>query len=178
MSLRDQLLKSGIATQSQHQRVRTEKKQQAKKKSKVKADSKQDLTQASREKQKERDKILNQQRDLERQQKAVGAEVKQWISQHAVARREKTEAYRFIHLDKVKTLWVSKAQLNDLIRGTLSIVSVESDRYELVLHAIALKIFEKIPEAVIVNHRDTVDSVNSDPDQDYAGYDIPDDLMW
>ncbi|MBE8215817.1 MAG: DUF2058 domain-containing protein [Endozoicomonadaceae bacterium] len=181
MSLRDQLLKSGAATQSQHQRARTEKKKYAKQKKlnpHAKIDDEKSLLNETILQKKERDKALNQQKNAERKEKAIIAEVRQWVKDHAITRTDTTVPYRFAHDHKIKTLYLSQQQIKDIVRGMITIASIDIDQYVLLPSSIALKIAAKMPAAVIVNHCNTEKKIDIPDEDPYAGYDIPDDLIW
>jgi len=65
--------------------------------------------------------------------------------------------------------------VDQLSRGRLAIVFV-NDAYEVVAEGVARKIMERDESAVVVLHdRKSDDQGDDDP---YAGYEIPDDLMW
>ena len=74
-SLRDQLLKAGVANKKQHQQARTQNKQQKKQGVDPKVEQRARL-EAERKQQVERDKELNRQREAERKEKEKQAQPK------------------------------------------------------------------------------------------------------
>ena len=176
MSLRDQLLKKGLATKSQYQKSLTEKKQQKKTKKNDATDAMDQQVQVEMEEKKRQDQRLNQEREAERQKKSVIAEIQEWIKQHRVVRVGELIPYRFPHQQKIKTLGVSLAQRQQIVSGQLIIISIHPDVYELMPSKLLNKIEAKLPEAIVVNlvQKTTTDQV----EDDYAGYDVPDDLIW
>lgn len=181
-SLGDQLLKAGVvdkkkAKQLKHQnRTNKSKQKQSGKKSNLQAETaqtQQQIEQAQREKQ-QRDLALNKQRDAERAQKAAIAEAKQIAQQHTVAIPKEAEvAYHFTDEKTIKKLYVSEAQQKQLTLGQLAIIIVD-EGYCLVPDKVAEKIEKRLPEMVIRIEAEE----KSDEDDPYAGYEIPDDLMW
>ncbi|OUR72997.1 nucleoprotein/polynucleotide-associated enzyme [Methylophaga sp. 42_8_T64] len=181
-SLQDQLLNIGVidkkkAKKSQHQKRKDGNKvrQAAKSGQKVESQNQanQQIAQAQRDKQ-QRDRELNKQRDAEQAKKALLAEVKQIVQQHAVTIPKEAElAYNFTHDKKVKKIYVTNELQSQLALGQLALV-ITSDATTLVPSKVAAKIEARLPEMVVRSTQDA-ESVENDP---YADYQIPDDLMW
>jgi uncharacterized protein YaiL (DUF2058 family) len=148
-------------------------KQQRKSKEAVVDDTRQQVEHARKEKV-ERDRLLNQQRKAEADKKAIAAQVKQLIETHRVARDGELD-YNFTDQKKIKKVLVNQLMLNQLSRGLLAIVSLDS-RYEVVPRVVAEKIEQRLPDRVIVSNQAGGNEV--DVDDPYADYQIPDDLMW
>ena len=75
----------------------------------------------------------------------------------------------------IRDSFVDDTMVDQLSRGRLAIVFV-NDNYEIVAEGVARKIMERDESAVVVLHdRKQDDAGEDDP---YAGYEIPDDLMW
>ena len=179
MSLRDQLLQAGIATKKQHQQARSQKKKQSKKKDPSQSDQNADTLKKIQEKQVERDKKLNQQRESERAQKALQAQIKQLILTNEIAREKGEASYRFTHDKKIKTLHLSSFQSEKIIRGNIAITFLgEEDDYHFVPWSVAAKLEEKDSHYVVVNNKKNTTESTSEEDDPYAKYEIPDDLMW
>ena len=84
-------------------------------------------------------------------------------------------SYQFVHGKKIKKIFVDDKMVDQLSRGRLAIVCV-NDNYQIVAEGVARKIMERDGNAVVVLHdRKKDDAGEDDP---YAGYEIPDDLMW
>ena len=180
-SLQDQLLNMGVvnkkkAKKSQHQQRQDLSKQRKAIKSGKKVEStqlQQQLEQSVRDKH-QRDLVLNKQRDEQRQQKALTAEVKQIVQQHSIAIAKEAElAYNFTFENKVKKIYVTTQQQKQLTLGQLAIATVDQ-AYLLIPDKIAEKIERRLPGMVI---RTQIDAQSNDDDS-YADYPIPDDLMW
>ncbi|MGK0500287.1 MAG: hypothetical protein ACJAYG_001936 [Oceanicoccus sp.] len=176
-SLQDQLLKAGLADKKKAKGIKKDKhkqaKQQRKSKEAVVDDTRQQVEHARKEKV-ERDRLLNQQRKAEADKKAIAAQVKQLIETHRVARDGELD-YNFTDQKKIKKVLVNQLMLNQLSRGLLAIVSLDS-RYEVVPRVVAEKIEQRLPDRVIVSNQAGGNEV--DVDDPYADYQIPDDLMW
>ena len=180
-SLADQLLSKGVvdkkkAKKSQHQKRQAENKNRKAVKSgkAVQSDSMDtDLAHAAREKQ-QRDLALNKQRDAAQAKKALIAEVGQIIATHRVAiPKEADIAYNFSHNNKVKKLYITEQQQQELTQGYLAIAVMDED-YALIPDKIAERIASRLPEQVI---RMEAEQATDDNDP-YANYQIPDDLVW
>ena len=182
-SLRDQLLKAGAidkkkAKQSQHQKRKGDNKKRQAVKSGQKVDvqdsSQQKIEQEQREKQ-QRDLELNKQRDADRAKKALSAEVRQIVLQHKIEIPKDAEvSYNFEHNKKIKKIYVTTIQQDQLTRGQLAIAIIEQ-AYHLIPDKMAEKIESRLPEMVIRIQSEDMSDKDDDP---YANYEIPDDLMW
>ena len=84
-------------------------------------------------------------------------------------------SFHFVHNKKIKTLFVSKKIAEDLSKGRMAVVK-ENERYSLVPAKAAIQIQDRKAEYVILlnNH----EAEDSDPDDPYAEFPIPDDLEW
>ena len=82
--------------------------------------------------------------------------------------------YQFEHRGKVSKLYVDADMKQRLIDGKLGIARIEG-RYELVPLSTALKIRERNEQRVILFESAPRES---DPDDPYAEFQVPDDLVW
>jgi uncharacterized protein YaiL (DUF2058 family) len=178
LSLQEQLLKSGLVSSAQAKTVKSNKHKQEqlqRKNNVVVEDQAKELAQKARAEQVARDIELNQQRQQQEQQKQRLAQVKQLIEQNKLPREEDGVAYRFNDDNKVKTLYVSDTMRAQLINGKLAIVKLGKS-HEVVSAEVAKKISERDRDSVLV-HNDSVTTIEQ-ADDPYAGYAVPDDLMW
>lgn len=172
MSLKDQLMKAGLADAKKARRAEHEKRVQAKQPD---ADSAQALAQKALNEKAERDRELNRARDAELARKALAAQVRQLIEAHRIDRKGGDVSYQFTDQRKIKKLYVTPAQQDQLARGQIAIVRL-GDGHELVPTIVAEKIRSRDEAAVVVlNQRNSSGAEEDDP---YAAYQIPDDLMW
>ena len=88
--------------------------------------------------------------------------------------------YGFTYGKKIKKIYVTEAQRDQLVAGALGIVTLvinhEGRRFELVPRAVAEKIRERDAEFFV----DLGEPANTQPDENdpYADYQVPDDLIW
>lgn len=175
-SLQEQLRQAGIA--SQKQVVKARKAQNTKEKMQRKGvdvvDEAAELVKQRDAEKLARDRALNEERDRAARQKAIQSQIRQIIELNAIGERGDTE-YRFDHSGVIKTLMLLPEHRQALIRGALAIVG-QQDQLSVVPRKAAEKIAERDESwLVLLNTRD---EGATDDDDEYAGYEVPDDLMW
>jgi len=173
----DQLLKAGLVTKKQVQKVQQDKKrknkQQHTKKEQVVDQVKLKAQQAAQEKAK-RDRELNKKKEEQARQKAISIEINQLITDNCLTRDESCEiVYNFEHNKKVKRVYVDAEMKQQIIQGKLGIARIEG-RYELVPKAVAEKIRQRNEKRIIIFD----DQEKTDENDPYSEHQIPDDLMW
>jgi uncharacterized protein YaiL (DUF2058 family) len=176
-SLQDQLLKAGLADEKKAKAIKNEKRKKRKQQPKGAVDVSETEIRArqAREEKAERDRQLNLERQKEANRKAIQAQIRQLIQTNRLDRAGGETAYQFVHDKKIKKLFVTDTMADQLARGRLAIVLL-NDGYEVVAEGVARKIMERDEAAVVALHeRQEDDAGDDDP---YAGYEIPDDLMW
>lgn len=180
-SLQDQLLKSGLVSKQQANRVRQEKRKQTKQQRKGEGATPDDAklqSQRAQQEKRQRDRELNQQRQRAAREQDAAARIRQLVESNRVDRGEGDVSFQFVDGTQVRKLYVSRAQRNDLSRGTLGIVKL-GDRYDLVPAATARKIGQTDPALVVLLNRPAkVDNAAPDEEDPYAGFEVPDDLQW
>ena len=120
-----------------------------------------------------RDRQLNLQREEQAQARARNAEVKQLIETNRLPRGEGDIVHNFILGKKIKRMYVTRAQQEQLIAGTL-VIATQKDRHDLVPAAIGAKIQQRDPRCVVLPRTPTA----GETDEAYAAYQVPDDLDW
>lgn len=176
-SLQDQLLKAGLADEKKAKAIRSEKRKKRKQQPKgaVEVNEAEIRARQAREEKAERDRQLNLERQRAAEKKAIQAQIRQLVETNRLDRSRGETSYQFVHDKKIKKLFVDDTMVDQLSRGRLAIVFV-NDNYEIVAEGVARKIMERDEKAVVVLHdRKNDDAGEDDP---YAGYEIPDDLMW
>jgi len=177
LSLQDQLLKAGLTNETKAKQVRTEKRKQSKKQQKNKVvvvnEAKNQL-QETKNKQLEKDQLLNQKRNEQADKKQIVNQIFQLIDLNKVPQESEGVAYNFTDQNKVKIIYVSDEIRNFIISGRLAIVKSRTS-YEVVPVAVAEKIKQRDEKVIIVLFTDNSDVAVED---EYQGYEIPDDLMW
>lgn len=175
-SLQDQLLKAGLVSDKQVKQVnkdqRKSKKQQRKNKQAT-VDETAVLAQQAKAEKAERDKRLNEKREAEAKRKELLAQIRLLIVKNRQPREEGDVAYQFVDNKKVKKIYVSEALHSQLIGGQVAIAKL-GERYEIVPRAVAEKIAERDSGFVILPSK----TEQSDDDDYYADFQVPDDLMW
>ena len=179
LSLQEQLLKSGLVSSAHAKSAKYDKRkqtQQQRQNNITVVDEAKELVKKAQAEKAERDRELNQLIKQQEEQKHLIAQVKQLIELNKLPKDADGIAYRFNDQNKVKTLYLSETMRDQIIRGKLAVVKLGTN-YEVVSSEVAKKISLRDAGSVIVDNEliaSTVD-YNDDP---YAGYQIPDDLMW
>lgn len=128
----------------------------------------------------ERDRALNLERQEAAEARAIQAQIIQLVDLNRVVERGDTE-FGFTDDSRIRTLHLTSDDRAALVAGRLAIVKLgggtESEpRYEIVPRPVAKKVAERDgARVVLMNNKD--ESL-ADADDPYAGYDVPDDLMW
>ena len=176
-SLQEQLLKAGLADEKKAREVRNEKRKQRKQQPKgaTTVNEAEERARKARQEKAERDRQLNLERKKEAEKKAIQAQIRQLIETNRLDRSRGETSYQFVDGKKIKKILVNEQMVDQLSRGRLAIVAL-GDNYEIVPDRVARKIMERDESAIISMHdRKRDDAGEDDP---YAGYEIPDDLMW
>ncbi|MCG7199960.1 DUF2058 domain-containing protein [Marinobacter pelagius] len=176
-SLQDQLLKAGLADEKKAKAIRSEKRKQRKQQPKgaVQVNEAEIRARKAREEKAERDRQLNLQRQKEAEKKAIQAQIRQLVETNRLDRSRGETSYQFVDGKKIKKILVDDTMVDQLSRGRLAVVRLD-ENYDVVPEKVARKIMERDEGAVVVLHdRKQDDQGEDDP---YAGYEIPDDLMW
>ena len=175
----DQLLKAGLVTKKQVQKVKQDKnrkrkqQQQHSKKEKVVDEAKLKVQQAVEEKTR-RDRELNRKKEDQARQKAISIEINQLITDNCLVRDESCDiVYNFEHNKKIKRIYVDAEMKQKIVQGKLGMARIEG-RYELVAKSIAERIQQRNDKRIVIfNAQESVD--DNDP---YSEYQVPDDMMW
>ena len=175
-SLKDQFLKAGLSSKQSAQGGKKNKQPTLSKKARQAASqSSLQAEQAMRDKA-QRDKELNLQRQQQAEQKAQQAQIKQLVETSKCDREGGEHAYHFTFAKKVKTLYITEPQQTQLARQQIAIVQLSDQRFELVPKVVADKIAQRDASCIIVNQAKA--PAETDQDDPYADYQIPDDLVW
>ncbi|QIK38158.1 DUF2058 domain-containing protein [Caldichromatium japonicum] len=178
-SLQEQLLKAGLVSEQRLKETRAVKRKERKQGKPGSADDGRDARAAAQRVYAEkvaRDRELNRQRQEAAARRAAEHEIRQLIHTHRIVRANADIAYHFRDGDLLKRLYVNKEQQAKLVAGQLAIVRQDTF-YELVPVEIAERLLARDPGLILVFNRDQ-GSAAPDPDDPYAAYLVPDDLMW
>lgn len=194
-SLQDQLIAAGLATKDQAKKANKQKnadrrakhsQQKNAKRNKGEAAPETELTLAQKrarqlkQQKASRDKAVAKIHNEKAKERALRAEIQQLIKQHDQRSKEKKEddqPYNFVHGKKIKKIWLPKAQIDQLSKGTLVIVN-HNGFYHLLPKEAANKVAERDPKRIIVAHDKGTSSGNAEDDEYYAKFEVPDDLDW
>lgn len=124
-----------------------------------------------------KDRQLNQEKNARAERKAIEAQIKQLIEMNTIS-KDGEQKFGFTEAGKIKHIWVSQTQLEQLSHGTIAIVlqkSSQANQHVLVPMAVAEKIAQRDENVVVFKADQTTVSEEDDP---YADYQIPDDLTW
>ena len=127
----------------------------------------------------QRNRAIAQKQNEKSAARALRAEIKQIILQNDLRSsdaRDDDAAYNFVHGKKIKKIYVPKAQRDQLSSGSLVIVNNDG-RYHLLPRAAADQIAARDPKRIIVAHDKNSGEPTAD-DEHYARFAVPDDLDW
>jgi len=185
-SLQEQLLASGVAKPKQAKKAKREKvrRDQAARRDGKTPDEKKaleaEIVRAEAAK-RDRDRQLNASQKIERETREQAQSATQIIDQHRIKagaqKGDKGEnvAYSYTVGGKVRRIEVSAGQQRDLAAGRLAIVR-HRDKTSLIPRAAAERLPASLSEAVWLLSREGKAVV--DPDDPYAAFQVPDDMMW
>ena len=182
-SLQDQLKQAGLANAKQAAKARRSadhKRKQAQRGVVVEDEAARQVRDADAAKL-ERDRNLNRERQAAADARAVQAQIIQLVDLNRITDRGDRE-FGFADGPRIRSLHVADDDRAALVAGRLAVVRLdaapgaEEPRYEIVPRPVAKKIAERDAERVVLMN-DGGD-VEVDADDPYAGYDVPDDLMW
>ena len=127
-----------------------------------------------------RDQELARARNEKARARAERAEIKQLLAQHDQRVREASDTdvvFSFVHGKKIKRLHLPPAQRDQLSSGELIIVNNDG-LYHLVRPDIAKRIADRDPKWIISLSGDTEPAADSELDDYYKKFEVPDDLDW
>ena len=180
LSLRDQLLKAGLVTEQQVQRVEREKRQQNFKAPRGKNQKPPGPTPAQLAAQKAaaekaaRDAEANRRKQEKLERRAKYAEIKQLVAAHQIPRVETEDFYNFQDGAKISRIEVNPELRAKLVAGQIAIVRSEG-RFAFVPANIGEEVGKRVDKALLHLNRPEAKPADDDPYKDYV---VPDDLMW
>tara|TARA_R110002095_G_scaffold33520_4_gene32245 strand:- start:1162 stop:1698 length:537 start_codon:yes stop_codon:yes gene_type:complete len=175
LSLQEQLLKAGLTSKNKAHKVKHDKRKQTIKQQKNKVevlDEASLLANKAKAEQLEKDKLLNAELNKEAEKKQITGQINQLINLHKLAKNDDGVAFNFTDNNKIRSIYVSEALRESLVKGTAVIVKFVKT-YEVVPAPIAGKIELRDKSRVMY----LADKASGNDDE-YAGFEVPDDLMW
>lgn len=180
MSLREQLLAAGLGSKKQARQAEQQQKQQRHQQAKNRALREEQEKRAAEARARAqaakaaRDAELNRKRQENQERKERWAQIKQLIEQHRLPKPDSDEYFNFIDRGKVRRITADNALREQLVAGSVAIVRCEG-KYDLVPPEIAERIRERDERAVVKLNTTESQSDENDPYKDFV---VPDDLMW
>lgn len=177
-SLQDQLLKAGLANKKQAVKARKAKnsKEKLQRTGKQVEDEVALAASAAEQTKRDRDRELNRIRREQAQVRAIAAQIRQLVEMNDLRSGPGDTEFSFTEDGLIKTISVSAQHRRDLVNGVLALVK-RDDRYAVVVRAVAEKIALRDASCILVLN-DCEDSEDSDGDDPYAEFKVPDDLLW
>lgn len=181
-SLREQLLKSGLANESDVKRAKAEKHRQQKQQNKRKKGERAPQTSEAARKAKqaaqvkrEYDQVLNRERELERKKKADEHAGREMLLKHEIPHNTGKDeiAFNFPQDNRIRKINVSREQHKKLARGELAIGRTRG-HFRLLPREAAERVQALAPFLIVY----LPEAGPGDDDPAYEEHPIPDDLMW
>lgn len=179
-SLQDQLLKAGLADQSTAKKIKRQKHKAKKLQQTQKVqivDEAKLAAEAALAAKKEKDAQLAAEQAQVRAEKELHAQVKQLIASNIQEYEQGEIPLNFTDDNIVKRLYVDAKTQKLVTQARLAVVR-HAGHYALVPVPIADKIAQRLPEYIVYRADDTVSIEQTEEDDWYAKYEIPDDLVW
>ena len=180
-SLQDQLLKAGLTTKHKARQANTDKRKKNKQKRSgqkvevsLQEQVQQDLKKTQQEKQ-SKDAALNAERKQALAEKEAGLRIKQILEHHQIAECQGEKEYKYSFDNKIKTAYLDEKTYNAIVNGRLALCGWLDQTY-VVTAETAAKI-ATLNDTVILVQNDKVEQ-ETDEEDPYAEFQIPDDLMW
>lgn len=192
-SLQDQLLGAGLIKKQDANNIKTAKKKQVKKSRETNTEIKNEaaeLAEKARLEEQKKSQELNKKRKHEADEKGAQAQIRQMIEKNSITKKDPKAdedsalVYNFTDDSKIKTMLVSPANHALISKGIIAIAKLDDDKAETTYYLIpaeaARKIIERDNSSIVLLNEFSKDGDDSgeDVDDPYAGFEVPDDLMW
>jgi uncharacterized protein len=181
-SLQEQLLKAGLVNQQKAKQTKTDKRKEAKARSQAPDPEALERQRRAAEAQAEkarRDLELNRERQEAAQRSALANEMRQLIHAHRITRDHAELAFNFADGKALRRIFVTPEQQRRLADGRLAVVR-QDQFYELIPADIADRVQARDPGRVVARHQTPPEAAKptAETEDPYAGFEVPDDLMW
>lgn len=176
-ALQAQLLKAGLVDAKKAKKINKQTQHQQRMGQDEEATLKAELAQAQQEKI-AKDQALNQERQRVLDEKALKANIEQMIQQHKIKDTQGDISYQFVD-ETIKKVYISQQVYNALVAGSLVIARTQNQDYAYLPRALAERIEQKMTGFIVnFNAQSQENNQQTDEEDPYADYVIPDDLMW
>jgi len=173
-SLQDQFLKMGLVDKKKFKEAKKDKHEQHKASQPHQQNAIADMAKAALAEKKKRDQQLNKKKIAERQAKEATARARQLIETHKIKVETGDIAYNFKFEKTIKKLLLSQKTIDSLATGKIGIVK-QAGEFQFVPADIIYKVRQLNGKMVVLLN---VPAEKNSADDPYAGYEVPDDLMW
>jgi uncharacterized protein YaiL (DUF2058 family) len=173
-SLREQLLKAGLADKSRVQQAKKQARQNQRAAAGTGTDSVARAVARAQAEKESRDRELNRQKEIKQAARARRALQREYAERNKLNDPKAQDAYNFVHGSNVKRLYVTARQRDQLGRAELSIAQVDG-RYYLVMAEVGRRLADMVAGTFVYTPAPETTPTEDDP---YAAYQVPDDLMW
>jgi len=130
-----------------------------------------------REKRKIRELEDEAAREEKLRRRAAEAEAKECIDRDRLERPEDGVSYRFNLQGTIRRIFVTQEMADQLSAGSIGIVAL-GETVELLPVASAQKVAELSERVMVIINDPAEQKSDSDPDDPYSEYQVPDDLVW
>lgn len=184
-ALQEQLLKAGLATEEQlekaqqaRQRPRPKARKKPKSRPRPKPAARQgtapDLKAAWDARQKAEQEEAAEKARLKARRKANRKKIRKLIANNTLNIEEAEIGYQFIIGSNIKKVYVTGAQRQQLLAGELAITFLDGKRC-VITRTVADEVLQLDPgKVMVIQAREE----NKAEDEEYAGFEVPDDLTW
>jgi uncharacterized protein YaiL (DUF2058 family) len=175
-SLQQQLLEAGALDKNRALKLKKAKHKEGKQRARgaTPEDEVKALAQKTQAEKLERDREISRKYQQTLDEKALRAQVRQLVERNQIDEVEGDSPYNFSDNGIVKKMNLNPELHRSLVSGNVAIARLD-DSYVLVPAGAARKIIERGPEVILVLNEK---SDNEVIDDQYAAYEIPDDLSW
>lgn len=173
--LQEQLLKAGLVNKTKAAQVVREQAKRHKGKGSMPPTAEQVEALRLQLAKADRDRELAAERNSHKQIAEARAQVRQIIAAHSIP-REGELPYRFSDGDKIREILVNEALRAQLASGTAAIVR-QDELYHLLPRVAADKVRDRAEDMIILDHGQP-SMADSEDDEYYRQFKVPDDLIW
>jgi uncharacterized protein YaiL (DUF2058 family) len=175
--LQEQLLKAGLVKKDKVAQVVREQTKQRQGKAPVAGDAERIDAQRVQAERAERDRAIAAERNAQAQAKELRAQIRQIVETNKVKREGEID-YRFTDGNAIKSVLVNEALRKQLANGALVIARHDAG-YELLPRAAADKVHARDPSMIVLDHGAAGTAQgDSEDDEYYKQFQVPDDLTW
>ncbi|MEQ8232388.1 MAG: DUF2058 family protein [Gammaproteobacteria bacterium] len=181
-SLQEQLLEAGLVDKNRVQQANKARGKQARRKrgqgeagKAAVTDENKAQAQAAEAEKRARDRELNREREERAARRALAAEIEQLVTANRADRVPGENAYQFVDDGKIKRVYVTEDLHAGLAAGRHAVVRLRRG-YAVVERSVAERVAARDAAAVVALHEPGAGGDGED--DDYAQFEVPDDLQW